>query len=51
LGILSDKDKEIRGMECVLITGLSNFKIMKEWKLCKLHPEKEATFKFQLGWL
>jgi hypothetical protein len=49
LEILPDKDKEIRGMECVLITGLSNFKIMKKWNLCKLHPEKEATFNLGLN--
>jgi DNA-binding HxlR family transcriptional regulator len=44
LGIIPDKDKEIRGMECVLVTGLSNFKIFKEWDLCRLHPAKFKNF-------
>lgn len=44
LGIIPDRDKEIRGMECVLVTGLSNFKIFKLWELCKLHPQKCKDF-------
>jgi DNA-binding transcriptional ArsR family regulator len=44
LEILPDKDKEIEGQECVLITGLSNFKLMAKWRLCELQPEKRERF-------
>jgi len=44
LGIVPDRDKEIRGMECVLVTGLSNFKIFKTWELCKINPNKFNAF-------
>jgi hypothetical protein len=44
LDILPDRDKEIEGQECVLITGLSNFKLMAKWRLCRLQPEKEERF-------
>lgn len=44
LGILPDRDKEIEGQECVLITGLSNFKLMAQWRLCELQPEKNERF-------
>jgi len=44
LQIIPDRDKEIRGQECVLITGLSNFKIMEKWGLCRLQPEKQKDF-------
>lgn len=40
LNIIPNKD----GDETVLITGLSNFKIMKQWKLCSLHPDKFNRF-------
>jgi len=46
LAIFPDKDKEQDGMEAVLITGLSNFKLMKAWKLLELHPEKRKDFEF-----
>lgn len=46
LNILPDKDKEQNGMESVLITGLSNFKLMKAWKLLELHPDKKKDFEF-----
>jgi len=49
IGILPDKDKEIPGQECVLITGLSNFKIMNGWNLCALQPEKQKDFKLGLS--
>jgi hypothetical protein len=44
LNILPDRDKEIEGQECVLITGLSNFKLMAQWRLCELQPEKKERF-------
>jgi DNA-binding transcriptional ArsR family regulator len=44
LNILPDRDKEIEGQECVVITGLSNFKLMAQWKLCELQPEKKERF-------
>jgi len=44
LNVVPDRDKEIEGQECVLITGLSNFKIMGLWDLCKLHPDKFDRF-------
>ncbi len=46
LGILPDRDKEKESMECVLITGLSNFKLIKEWRLLELHPKKNKDFEF-----
>ncbi|MEM5869769.1 MAG: winged helix-turn-helix domain-containing protein [Candidatus Aenigmatarchaeota archaeon] len=45
LKIIPDKDKEIPGQECVLITGLSNFKLIEKWNLCVLQPEKQNDFK------
>jgi DNA-binding HxlR family transcriptional regulator len=47
--IVPDRDKEIRGMEGVLITGLSNFKIMDKFDLCVLHPEKHKNFKIGIS--
>jgi DNA-binding HxlR family transcriptional regulator len=47
--IVPDRDKEIRGMEGVLITGLSNFKIMDKFDLCILHPEKHKNFKIGIS--
>lgn len=44
LKILPDKDKEIEGQECVLITGLSNFRKMEEWNLVSLQPFKSRDF-------
>jgi DNA-binding MarR family transcriptional regulator len=49
LQIIPDRDKEIRGQECVLITGLSNFKIMDKWNLCQLQPEKQKDFKIGMS--
>jgi hypothetical protein len=49
LGVVPDRDKEIRGQECVLITGLSNFKIMNRWKLCVLHPNKQRDFELGMS--
>lgn len=45
LNIIPDRDKEILGQECMLITGLSNFKLVEKWDLCKLNPNKEKNFK------
>ncbi|MEM5879356.1 MAG: hypothetical protein QXU74_02580 [Candidatus Aenigmatarchaeota archaeon] len=49
LQIVPDRDKEIRGQECVLITGLSNFKIMDKWNLCSLQSIKQRDFKIGLS--
>lgn len=49
LKIVPDRDKEIRGQECVLITGLSNFKIMDKWDLCSLHPVKQKDFRIGIS--
>lgn len=45
LNIMPNKD----GDETVLITGLTNFKIIDKWKLCFLHPIKNSKFKLGLG--
>ena len=44
LGIQPNKDKTIEDQEAVCITGLSNFKIVKEWDLIKLSPNKKENF-------
>jgi DNA-binding HxlR family transcriptional regulator len=49
LKIIPDRDKEIRGMEGVLITGLSNFKMINNFDLCILHPKKHKDFKIGLS--
>jgi len=40
LGILPSKNSK----ESVVISGLRNFKIMKKWNLCELHPDKNNHF-------
>jgi len=44
LSIIPNKD----GYATVLITGLSNFKIINKWNLCELHPIKNSKFKLGL---
>jgi DNA-binding MarR family transcriptional regulator len=49
LNIQPNKDKTIENQECVCITGLSNFKIIKEWKLIDLNPRKLKDFEIGLN--
>ncbi len=44
LDVIPDRDKEIEGQECIVITGLSNFRIIEKWNLCELHPNKGSNF-------
>ncbi|MEM5773058.1 MAG: winged helix-turn-helix domain-containing protein [Candidatus Aenigmatarchaeota archaeon] len=44
LGIKPNKDKTIENQESVCLTGLSNFKIVKEWGLVDLNPTKLKNF-------
>lgn len=44
LSIIPGKDKETEGQKAVLIHGLSNFNVVKEFDLVSLHPLKSRAF-------
>lgn len=44
LGIQPNKDKETEHDEAVLVHGLSNFNLFKEWNLVSLHQQKLEAF-------